>query len=80
MVGAVKRWQKSDPAKAQETWRKLSEANSKLEIQFNILSKLAEENCNAYKCVIDNCSEQKSEKVFIGLVFVISKTKALIKP
>ncbi|KAJ6703889.1 hypothetical protein OIU85_029785 [Salix viminalis] len=62
MVGAVKRWQKSDPAKAQETWRKLSEANSKLEIQFNILSKLAEENCNAYKCVIDKCSEQKSEK------------------
>ncbi|KAB5564269.1 hypothetical protein DKX38_004323 [Salix brachista] len=63
MVGAVKRWQKSDPAKAQETWRKLSEANSKLEIQFNILSKLAEENCNAYKCVIDKFSEQKSEKV-----------------
>ncbi|KAF9685579.1 hypothetical protein SADUNF_Sadunf03G0069400 [Salix dunnii] len=62
MVGAVKRWQKSDPAKAQETWRKLSEANSKLEIQFNTLSKLAEENCNAYKCVIDKCSKQKSEK------------------
>uniref|UniRef100_A0A6N2KBX7 phosphomevalonate kinase n=1 Tax=Salix viminalis TaxID=40686 RepID=A0A6N2KBX7_SALVM len=46
MVGAVKSWQKSDPAKAQETWR----------------NKLAEENCNAYKCVIDKCSEQKSEK------------------
>ncbi|KAG6780824.1 hypothetical protein POTOM_013703 [Populus tomentosa] len=62
MVGAVKRWQKSDPAKAQETWRKLSEANSKLEIQFNILSKLAEENWNAYKCVLDICSKQRSEK------------------
>jgi len=80
MVGAVKRWQKSDPAKAQETWRKLSEANSKLEIQFNILSKLAEENWNAYKCVLDICSKQRSEKVFVGLVSVISKKRALLKP
>ncbi|CAK7356051.1 unnamed protein product [Dovyalis caffra] len=62
MVGAVKRWQKSDPAKAQETWKKLSEANSALELQLNILSKLAEENWNAYECVIDNCSKQRSEK------------------
>ncbi|KAG6788584.1 hypothetical protein POTOM_004655 [Populus tomentosa] len=62
MVGAVKRWQKSDPTKAEETWRKLSEANSSLEIQLNILSKLAEENWNAYKCVIDICSKQRPEK------------------
>ncbi|XP_011018465.1 PREDICTED: probable phosphomevalonate kinase [Populus euphratica] len=62
MVGAVKRWQKSDPTKAEETWRKLSEANSALEIQLNILSKLAEENWNAYKCVIDICSKQRPEK------------------
>ena len=30
MVGAVKKWQKADPEKSQETWRKLSEANSEL--------------------------------------------------
>ena len=76
MVGSVKRWQKSDPTKAEETWRKLSEANSALEIELNILSKLAEENWNAYKCVIDICSKQRPEKVFIVLVFV----QALIKP
>ncbi|KDP21278.1 hypothetical protein JCGZ_21749 [Jatropha curcas] len=62
MVGAVKKWQKSDPQKAQETWRKLSESNLALETQFNILSKLAEEHWDAYKCVIDSCSLQKAEK------------------
>nr|BAF98284.1 5-phosphomevelonate kinase [Hevea brasiliensis] len=62
MVGALKKWQKSDTQKSQETWRKLSEANSALETQFNILSKLAEEHWDAYKCVIDSCSTKNSEK------------------
>lgn len=62
MVGAVKKWQKSDPQMSQETWRKLAESNSALETQFNILSKLAEEDWDAYKYVIDSCSLQKSEK------------------
>ena len=52
MVGAVKKWQKSDPQKSQETWRKLSESNSALEAQFHMLSKLAEEHWNAYKSII----------------------------
>ncbi|KAK4741287.1 hypothetical protein SAY87_024875 [Trapa incisa] len=31
MVGAVKKWQKSDPQKSIETWKVLSEANASLE-------------------------------------------------
>lgn len=62
MVGAVKKWQKSDPQKSQETWKKLSESNSALETQLNMLSKLAEEHWNAYKQVIESCSKLKSEK------------------
>ncbi|XP_044466046.1 phosphomevalonate kinase, peroxisomal [Mangifera indica] len=62
MVGAVKKWQKSDPEKSQETWRKLSESNSLLETQLSMLSKLAEEHWEAYKSAIETCSKLKSEK------------------
>ncbi|XLR15173.1 hypothetical protein S83_043111 [Arachis hypogaea] len=62
MVGAVKKWQKSDPHKSLDTWRRLSEANSQLEIQLNFLSKLAKEQWDAYKSVIDSCSKLRSEK------------------
>lgn len=65
MVGAVKKWQKSDPEKSQETWRKLSESNSALETQLSMLSKLAEEHWDAYKCTIETCSKLKSEKVIV---------------
>lgn len=62
MVGAVKKWQKSDPQNARETWTKLSESNSTLERQFNLLSKLAEENWDVYKHTIDRCSPLKADK------------------
>uniref|UniRef100_A0A2N9IGV4 phosphomevalonate kinase n=1 Tax=Fagus sylvatica TaxID=28930 RepID=A0A2N9IGV4_FAGSY len=62
MVGAVKKWQKSNPQKSLETWRKLSEANSELEVQLNTLSKLAEEHWDAYACIIENCSRLRSDK------------------
>lgn len=62
MVGSVKKWQKSDPQKSLETWRRLSEANSALEIQLNLLRKLAKEQWDAYKSVIDNCSILRSDK------------------
>ncbi|CAL5355673.1 unnamed protein product [Camellia sinensis] len=62
MVGAVKKWQKSEPQKALETWRKLSEANSALEIQLNLLSTMAKEHWDSYKSTIDNCSMHRSEK------------------
>ncbi|XP_050878300.1 phosphomevalonate kinase, peroxisomal isoform X2 [Lathyrus oleraceus] len=62
MVGAVKKWQKSDPEKALETWRRLSEANSSLETQLNLLRKLAKEQWDAYKSVIDSCSILRSDK------------------
>ncbi|CAK9153242.1 unnamed protein product [Ilex paraguariensis] len=62
MVGAVKKWQKSDPEKSLNTWRKLSEANSALEMQLNILSKLAEQHWDAYGSVINSCSTLRSEK------------------
>jgi phosphomevalonate kinase len=62
MVGAVKKWQKSDPKNALETWTKLSHANSSLEKQLNLLSKLAAQNWEAYESVINTCSIQLSEK------------------
>lgn len=31
MVGSVKQWQKTDPQRSLETWRKLADANAKLE-------------------------------------------------
>ncbi|TKY74110.1 phosphomevalonate kinase [Spatholobus suberectus] len=62
MVGAVKKWQKSDPQKSLDTWKRLSEANSALEMQLNLLSILAEEQWNAYKSVIDCCSMLRSDK------------------
>ncbi|KAB2612509.1 phosphomevalonate kinase-like [Pyrus ussuriensis x Pyrus communis] len=62
MVGAVKKWQKSDPQKSLETWKKLSEANLSLEMQLNTLSKLAEEHWEEYKNLINSCSILKSEK------------------
>ncbi|XVF13699.1 hypothetical protein REPUB_Repub08aG0230300 [Reevesia pubescens] len=67
MVGAVKKWQKADPEKSQETWRKLAEANSALETQLNMLSKLAKEHWDAYKFVIDSCSRLKPEKWMEGV-------------
>ncbi|KAM7490990.1 hypothetical protein LguiA_033911 [Lonicera macranthoides] len=62
MVGAVKKWQKADPQKSLDTWTKLSEANSALETQLNLLSKLAAEHWDSYKCAIERCSMYKSEK------------------
>ncbi|KAK1327243.1 hypothetical protein QJS10_CPA01g02971 [Acorus calamus] len=62
MVGLVKQWQKSHPHKSLETWNKLAAANSELETQLKMLSKLAEEHSDAYKCVLDCCSKQKYEK------------------
>ncbi|KAK7317142.1 hypothetical protein RJT34_01120 [Clitoria ternatea] len=62
MVGAVKKWQKSDPQKSLDTWRRLSEANSALEMQLNLLRKLVKEQWDAYKSVIDSCSMLRSDK------------------
>ncbi|XP_054808953.1 phosphomevalonate kinase, peroxisomal isoform X1 [Prosopis cineraria] len=62
MVGSVKRWQNSDPHKSQEIWRRLSEANTALEMQLKLLSRLAKEQWDAYKCVINNCSMLRSDK------------------
>ncbi|KAJ8560267.1 hypothetical protein K7X08_004325 [Anisodus acutangulus] len=62
MVGAVKKWQKSDPQNSLETWRKLSEGNSALEMHLNTLCKLAERNYNVYEHVIKNCSLLPAEK------------------
>lgn len=62
MVGAVKRWQKSEPEKSLHTFTKLSEANSMLEEQLNKLKKLAEKERMAYDSIIDRCCQHKSEK------------------
>lgn len=55
MVGAVKQWQKIDPQKSLETWRRLADANSKLEAQFKILNNVAREQREAYKQTISIC-------------------------
>nr|KJB51571.1 hypothetical protein B456_008G223300 [Gossypium raimondii] len=81
MVGAVKKWQKADPENSQETWRKLADANSELEIQLNMLRKLAKEHWDAYKCVIDNCSRLKPAKWMEGVTEPIKAevVKVLLK-
>ena len=75
MVGAVKKWQKSDPQKSKDTWNKLSDANSALEAQFNLLSKLAADNWDSYKAVITGCSMLKSEKVHVPFIYPCSTLK-----
>ncbi|KAL6578720.1 hypothetical protein OROMI_008936 [Orobanche minor] len=62
MVGAVKKWQKSEPQSSLEMWNKLSEANSALEMHLNKLSQLAETNYDAYRIAVDKCSMHMSEK------------------
>lgn len=65
MVGAVKKWQKSDPQRSRDVWTKLSNANSALETQLSLLRKFAEEHWDAYKSIISSCSMRKSEEVII---------------
>lgn len=62
LVGAVKKWQKSEPKKALETWKKLSDANSALEVRLNMLSTMAKGHWDSYRSIIDKCSLLKSEK------------------
>ncbi|CAL9217032.1 unnamed protein product [Arabidopsis halleri] len=62
MVGAVKKWQMSDPEKARENWQKLSDANLELETKLNVLSKLAKDHWDVYLGVIKSCSVLTSEK------------------
>ncbi|XP_072987582.1 phosphomevalonate kinase, peroxisomal isoform X1 [Typha latifolia] len=62
MVGSVKQWQKSDPQKSLETWKRLGEANSMLEALLKRLSKYAEDNWETYKHVISTCSGHAYEK------------------
>ncbi|KAH6803419.1 GHMP kinase family protein [Perilla frutescens var. frutescens] len=68
LVGAVKKWQKSDPQNSLETWKKLSEANSALEMHLKTLSKLAEVNFDGYQSAIIKCSMLTSEKWRDGAV------------
>lgn len=68
MVGAIKKWQKSDPQNSLETWRKLSDANSTLELHLNTLSRLAEEHSDVYGHVISSCSTLTSDKVSPELI------------
>lgn len=73
MVGAVKKWQKSDPQNSAETWKKLSEANSALEMHLKTLCKLAEINFDDYKSTIIKCSTLTSEKVHtLPILFIAS--------
>lgn len=67
MVGAVKKWQMSDPEKAQDNWQKLSDANLELETKLSNLSKLAKDHYEIYLGVIKSCSVLTSEKVFFPL-------------
>ncbi|KAM0029806.1 putative phosphomevalonate kinase [Helianthus debilis subsp. tardiflorus] len=62
MVGAVKNWQKSDPQHSSDTWKRLSEANTTLEAQLTLLSKLAEDHWEIYQSVIYSCSMCQPQK------------------
>lgn len=62
MVGSVKQWQKSDPKNSLETWRRLADANAKLEAQLNLLNKYAREQWVIYKHIMRTCSSSAHEK------------------
>ncbi|GAB2235399.1 hypothetical protein Droror1_Dr00025823 [Drosera rotundifolia] len=62
MVGAVKKWQKSEPEKSLHIWKQLTYANSLLEKQLNMLKKLASEHWDAYRSIVNSCSTIKAEK------------------
>ncbi|THG17766.1 hypothetical protein TEA_018618 [Camellia sinensis var. sinensis] len=64
--GCYQEVEKFKPQKALETWRKLSEANSALEIQLNMLSTMAKKHWDSYKSTIDNYSMHRPEKVVSG--------------
>lgn len=64
MVGSVKQWQKSDPQKSQETWKRIASANSMLEEQLKNLSKLAADYWDAYSHIISSCSRHAHGMVF----------------
>ncbi|PSR91606.1 Phosphomevalonate kinase, partial [Actinidia chinensis var. chinensis] len=66
MVGSVKKWQKSEPQKALETWKKLSESNSALEIHLSMLSTMSKEHWDSYQSIINSCSMHRSEKWLEG--------------
>nr|GEV35940.1 phosphomevalonate kinase [Tanacetum cinerariifolium] len=70
MVGAVKKWQNSDPQKSKDTWNKLSEANSALEAQFNLLSKLAADSWDSYKAWMEQFSEATHVEIVKALLGV----------
>ncbi|KAJ0971773.1 hypothetical protein J5N97_019732 [Dioscorea zingiberensis] len=62
MVGSVKRWQKSDPQKSAETWRRLANANSVLESELKKLNIFALEQWDTYKQVTRSCSGYPHDK------------------
>ncbi|XP_031502038.1 phosphomevalonate kinase, peroxisomal [Nymphaea colorata] len=62
MVGAVNKWKRSNPQSSLELWKRLAEANSRLEAQLKILSKFAEEQWEAYNMVLSSCSTCASDK------------------
>lgn len=71
MVGAVKRWQKADPHKSQETWKNIAEANSTLEAQLRQLQQLSETHREAYINIIGICSHHTYGRVTSNAVLVI---------
>lgn len=69
MVGAVKQWQKVDPEKSLETWKRLAEANSIVEEQFKALSRLAEQQWEVYRDTVIRCSCLTHKQVILPRSF-----------
>ena len=80
MVGSVKQWQKSDPQKSAETWMRLANANSMLELELNKLNKFALEQWDSYKHVISSCSGYPHEKVKCFLLYLLFLNFILYSP
>lgn len=77
MVGAVKRWQTSDPLKALETWRKLADENSALEMQLKMLIETAKEQWDTYRFVIGSCSKYTYDKVIFMTLRTPDKLRSI---
>ncbi|EPS74060.1 5-phosphomevalonate kinase, partial [Genlisea aurea] len=80
MVGAVKKWRNVDPHNSTETWNKIAELNTSLELHLVELKKLAENDFSSYGSVIKNCSKLTPDKwtVVAGDGYETEVVKALL--
>ncbi|KAH7277850.1 hypothetical protein KP509_38G011400 [Ceratopteris richardii] len=62
MVGAIQRWRKSDPVKAEALWSELGHCNTEVEKWLSVLKKLAKDNAHEYETTLQACDDCTPEQ------------------